>query len=99
MKKIFIMLAMISCIFVNQSNAQSNKKKSIRAIGLLAGTSFVVAGLLQQPDEVWVPDTKSQLVNSFGQSGYFRKQKIWDSPTRLLTIGTGAFLIGFTFKF
>lgn len=106
MRKIIIMLTMILSISVSQSNAQSKGRKyqgeyeiSPRLTGAIAGGAFIIAGLLQRPDDVWVSDPNSQLVNSYGERGYFKQQKIWECPVRSATIGTGLLIIGFSFTY
>lgn len=75
---------------------QSTPSKRNNAVLFAAGTSFLIAGLLQRPDQVWVPDTKSQFTNTFGEPGYFRDQKFYECKTKLLALTTGAIMMSFS---
>jgi len=72
----------------------SNIEVSPRLVTAVAGGAFIAAGLLQRPDRVWVPDANAQTFDSAGKPGYWRNEKIYESPGRSLAIASGMALLG-----
>lgn len=72
----------------------SNVKVSPRLVTAVAGGAFITASLLQRPDKVWVPDANAQTFDSAGKPGYWRNEKIYESPGRSLAMASGIALLG-----
>lgn len=76
-----------------QSKYRDDENKS-KLIPIIGGGAFLVAGLLQRPDEKWIVDPNSSYTNNNGQRGYWRNEKIYESAPRSAAIVTGVLLIG-----
>lgn len=97
MKKTVILVALVLGMLVTKpAKAQfgSNIEVSPRLVTAVAGGAFITAGLLQRPDRVWVPDANAQTFDSAGKPGYWRDEKIYESPGRSLAIASGMALLG-----
>ena len=97
MKKTVMLVALaLGMLATKPAKAQfgSNLEVSPRLVTAVAGGAFVVGSLLQQPDKVWVRDGSSQNTNSYGEKGYWRNEKIYESPGRSLAMASGIALLG-----
>lgn len=99
MKKTVMMVSLaLGMLAAKPAKAQfgSNIEVSPRLVTAVAGGAFIAAGLLQRPDRVWVPDANAQTFDSAGKPGYWRNEKIYESPGRSLALASGVFLLGVT---
>lgn len=97
MKKTVMLVALaLGMLATKPAKAQfgSNVEVSPRVVTAVAGGAFLVAGALQRPDKVWVPDQNGSMFDSAGNKGYWRNEKIYESPGRGLAMATGAMLLG-----
>ena len=95
MKKtvMIVALAVASLFAPKETKAQYSIDMSPRVVALVGGVGFVTAGLLQSRDKVWVSSPTSININSYGQPGYWRYEKIWESPGRAAATVTGVLLL------
>jgi hypothetical protein len=97
MKKTVMLVALtLGVLATKPAKAQfgSNIEVSPRLVTAVAGGAFITAGLLQRPDKVWVPDANAQTFDSAGKPGYWRNEKIYESPGRSLAVASGIALLG-----
>ena len=97
MKKTVILVALaLGMLATKPAKAQfgSNVEVSPRLVTAVAGGAFIAASLLQRPDKVWVPDANAQTFDSAGKPGYWRNEKIYESPGRSLAMASGIALLG-----
>lgn len=101
MKKLFIILLGLSLTLSTQAQRKYNRLEPGQVgFGLIAGGSFILFGLLQQPDEKWIQDPNGPFINK-NQRGYWRNETFWEDRNRIAAVASGLFLFGasITIKF
>jgi hypothetical protein len=97
MKKTVMLVALaLGMLAAKPAKAQfgSNIEVSPNIVTAVAGGAFLVAGALQRPDKVWVPDQNGSMFDSAGNKGYWRNEKFYESPGRSLAMTSGVLLLG-----
>ncbi len=106
MYKTITMVLLVSSLlsFTKVTTAQtysgSSKYKvqmSPTLMGAVAGGSFIALGILTKPDLRWVPDQTSYNTTFYGQRGHWRKEYVWESPTKTAAIISGIIIMGLSF--
>ena len=95
MKKL-ILIAVLSFFITSESHAQARRVKveiGSVVVGGIAGGAFALAGVLQKPDERWVPDPKGTFYNQ-GKMGSWRKETFWEDRNRVAAVFSGLFIFG-----
>jgi hypothetical protein len=62
-----------------------------------AGASFIFAGLIKTPEQIWIRDDKGNIFGTDGKKGYWRDAKLFEDPTRWLPIASGICIISCAF--
>jgi len=102
MKNLIIII--ISLLLSFKSEAQRRRNVDFEAgpvvLGTIAGGSFILFGLLQQPDEKWIQDPNGPFINK-NQKGYWRNETFWEDRNRVAAVASGLFIFGLsvTIKF
>lgn len=102
MKKLFIisLLGLILSTSVQAQRKYNSLEPGQVGFGLVAGGSFILFGLLQQPDEKWIQDPNGIFINK-NQRGYWRNETFWEDRNRIAAVASGLFIFGLsvTIKF
>ena len=101
--KFIMVLLVATCLlsYTTETKAQNydgtSKYKvqlSPTLIGAVAGSGFIILGALTTADLKWVPDNTSNSSTFYGQQGHWRKERVWESPTKTAAIISGIMIMG-----
>lgn len=88
-----LILCLLICLLTQAQSRRVRVEAGAVGFGLIAGGSFIVAGLAQQPDEKWVKDPKGLFYNN-GEIGNWRRETFWEDRNRVLAVASGLFIFG-----